>query len=80
MLNKERFNILDIIYNSVKDISSHCDNINYMVNISLEESVDPSYVVADRARIYQVVSNLLTNAGRWPGYRECQRHWIWNRS
>jgi two-component system, OmpR family, sensor histidine kinase VicK len=62
MLNKERFNILDIIYNSVKDISSHCDNINYMVNISLEESVDPSYVVADRARIYQVVSNLLTNA------------------
>ena len=62
ILNKERFNILDIIYNSVKGISSHCDNINYMVNISLEESVDPSYVVADRARIYQVVSNLLTNA------------------
>ena len=50
ILNKERFNILD---NSVKDISSHCDNINYMVNISLEESVDPSYVVADRARIYK---------------------------
>jgi two-component system sensor histidine kinase VicK len=62
MLNKERFNISDIIYNSVKGISSHCDNINYMVNISLEESVDPSYVVADRARIYQVVSSLLTNA------------------
>jgi len=62
ILNKERFNILDIIYNSVKDISSHCNNINYMVNISLEESVGPSYVVADRARIYQVVSNLLTNA------------------
>jgi signal transduction histidine kinase len=62
ILNKERFNILDIIHNSVKDISSHCDNINYMVNISLEESVDPLYVVADRVRIYQVVSNLLTNA------------------
>ena len=36
-----------------------------MINISFDESIDPLYVEADRVRVYQVISNLLTNAIRF---------------
>ncbi len=60
ILNKERFNILEIIHNSIKDISNQSDN--NMIEILFEESKDPIYVEADRLRVYEVISNLLTNA------------------
>jgi signal transduction histidine kinase len=60
ILNKERFNILEIIRNSIKDISNQSDN--NMIEILFEESKDPIYVEADRLRVYEVISNLLTNA------------------
>jgi signal transduction histidine kinase len=59
ILNKERFNILEIIRNSIKDISNQSDN--NMIEILFEESKDPIYVEADRLRVYEVISNLLTN-------------------
>lgn len=60
ILNKERFNILEIIRNSIKDISNQSDN--NMIEILFEESKDPIYIEADRLRVYEVISNLLTNA------------------
>jgi signal transduction histidine kinase len=60
ILNKERFNILEIIRNSIKDISNQSDN--NMIEILFEESKDSIYIEADRLRVYEVISNLLTNA------------------
>ena len=60
-LNKERFNLNELIQNAVKDIKSQVaaadgssDNIEFSV-----ESKEPIFVYADSCRIYQIVSNLL---------------------
>ena len=66
ILAKERFNISEVIRSSIKDISNQTESINNkMINISFDESIDPLYVEADRVRVYQVISNLLTNAIRF---------------
>ncbi|MFL6403298.1 MAG: ATP-binding protein [Nitrososphaeraceae archaeon] len=58
-LNKEKFNINEKIRNVINDIKSKEDEIK----ISFDESkADPIVVEADSIRIYQVISNLLTNA------------------
>ncbi|MFL6319704.1 MAG: sensor histidine kinase, partial [Nitrososphaeraceae archaeon] len=58
-LNKEKFNINEKIRNVIDDIKSKEDEIK----ISFDESkADPIVVEADSIRIYQVISNLLTNA------------------
>ncbi|MGB6593469.1 MAG: ATP-binding protein [Candidatus Nitrosopolaris sp.] len=63
-LNKEKFNLNELIQNAVKDIKSQVaaangssDNIEFSV-----QSKEPIFVYADSRRIYQVVSNLLSNA------------------
>jgi signal transduction histidine kinase len=61
MINKERFDLKEKIQNVIKDFTSQTgDNPN--VKISFIQPKDPIYVEADKSRIYQVISNLLTNA------------------
>jgi signal transduction histidine kinase len=61
IINKERFDLKEKIQNVIKDFTSQTgDNPN--VKISVIQPKDPIYVEADKSRIYQVISNLLTNA------------------
>jgi len=61
MIKKERFDLKEKIQNVINDIASQTgDNPN--VKISFIEPKDPIYVEADKSRIYQVISNILTNA------------------
>ena len=63
ILAKDRFNMSEVIHNSIKDISNQSDSINNnMIKLSFNDPIDPLYVEADRVRVYQVISNLLTNA------------------
>jgi signal transduction histidine kinase len=63
ILAKDQFNISEIIRNCMKDISSQSDSIDSnTIKILFNEPADPLYVEADRVRVYQVISNLLTNA------------------
>jgi signal transduction histidine kinase len=57
-LNKEKFNINEKIRNVIEDIKSKEDEIEIM----FKPEVEPIIVEADKLRIYQVISNLLTNA------------------
>ena len=58
-LNKEKFNINQKIRNVINDIKLR-ENV---IQISFDDSkIDPILVEADSLRIYQVMSNLLTNA------------------
>ncbi|MFL6401048.1 MAG: ATP-binding protein, partial [Nitrososphaeraceae archaeon] len=60
-LNKEKFNINEKIRNVINDIKSKKEED--VIQISFDESkADPIVVEADSIRIYQVISNLLTNA------------------
>jgi two-component system, OmpR family, sensor histidine kinase VicK len=58
-LNKEKFNINEKIRNVVEDIKSKGDEIEIAFT---DPKVDPIVVEADKIRIYEVISNLLTNA------------------
>jgi signal transduction histidine kinase len=61
MIKKERFDLKENIQTVVNDFASQTgDNPN--VKILFTEPKDPIYVEADKSRIYQVISNLLTNA------------------
>jgi len=61
MIKKERFDLKEKIQNVINDIASQTgDNPN--VKISFIEPKDPIYVEADKSRLYQVISNILTNA------------------
>jgi len=58
-LNKEKFNINEKIRNVIKDVKLK-ENV---IQISFDDpKIDPILVEADKLRIYQVISNLLTNA------------------
>ena len=58
-LNKERFNVNEKIRNVIKDVKLK-ENV---IQISFDDpKIDPILVEADKLRIYQVISNLLTNA------------------
>jgi signal transduction histidine kinase len=61
-LNKERFNINEEIRNVINDIKSKEGKIEITF---AEPKVDPIVVEADKMRIYEVISNLLTNASKF---------------
>jgi signal transduction histidine kinase len=63
-LNKERFNLNELIYNALKDIKSQgaAGGRSHNMEFSVIESNEPVFVYADSVRIYQIVSNLLSNA------------------
>ncbi|MFL6380629.1 MAG: ATP-binding protein [Nitrososphaeraceae archaeon] len=62
-LNKEKFNINEKIRNVINDIKSKEEQQKDVIQISFDKpKVDPIVVDADKLRIYQVISNLLTNA------------------
>jgi len=60
-LNKEQFDLKENIYSVVKDITSQIKE-NDDVKISFIESENAFFVEADRTRMYQVISNLITNS------------------
>ena len=60
-LKKERFNINENIRNVINDIKSKKDEIE----ITFEPKIDPIFIEADKVRIYEVISNLLTNAAKF---------------
>jgi len=60
-LNKEQFDLKENIYSVVKDIISQIKE-NDDVKISFIESENAFFVEADRTRMYQVISNLITNS------------------
>src|SRR5215813_5075323 len=59
MLDKERFNINEMVRNIINEIKL---KENKMEIIFVEPKVDPVIVEADRMRIYEVILNLLSNA------------------
>jgi signal transduction histidine kinase len=59
-LNKEKFNINQKIRNVINDIKSK-DNA---IHIGFDPKIDPVIVEIDKLRIYEVISNLLTNAAK----------------
>jgi signal transduction histidine kinase len=59
MLDKERFNINEMIRNIINEIKLKENKIEI---IFVEPKVDPVIVEADRMRIYEVILNLLSNA------------------
>jgi two-component system, OmpR family, sensor histidine kinase VicK len=61
-LNKEKFNIHEKIRNVVEDIKSRGDEVEI---VFADPKVDPIVVEADEIRIYEVISNLLTNATKF---------------
>jgi signal transduction histidine kinase len=61
-LKKEKFNINEEIRNVINDIKSKEDKIEITF---AEPKVDPIVVEADKMRIYEVISNLLTNASKF---------------
>ena len=72
ILNKERFNLCDIMSNTVEDCKSQIEKVGKQKEISLlykknNDNVDSEkqgiiFVKADKTRLTQVISNLLSNA------------------
>src|SRR5438270_2937769 len=61
-LNKEEFNLNDILINAMNDITL---GIDFLKNENIRLSYDPHWdilIQADKGRISQVISNLLSNA------------------
>jgi signal transduction histidine kinase len=67
-LHKESFNLNIKIHNVIKDVHSKINLISAhskqskQVNISFEPKEDPINVLADKVRIFEVISNLINNA------------------
>jgi signal transduction histidine kinase len=63
-LKKERFNLKDVITNSISDIvtNRHLDNDNEINAVKIISEAQDAFVEADKGRITQVISNLLDNA------------------
>ena len=69
LLNKERFNLPEIILDAIADIKNQIATKNKDNNLKMEfvdtkdkESQEDIFVVADKGRISRVISNLLNNA------------------
>jgi two-component system, OmpR family, sensor histidine kinase VicK len=60
ILNKERFNIRDIISSLIEDYKDRTKNSN--IEINNNNNNNPIFIEADKDRIIQVLSNLLSNA------------------
>ena len=62
-LNKEKFNLSDLLSKLVEDYINNIEKNNGNVRLSYSESNKEAFLVeADRERIIQVISNLLNNA------------------
>ena len=65
-LNKERFNLRELISNIAKDYASQSNNASVQLIYKSEKKDDdnntPFYVEADKARLTQIISNLISNA------------------
>ena len=63
-LNKEQFNLNDLITLIIEDHRSQIEKEKYNVNLSYSKSEKNDFLIveADRGRITQVISNLLNNA------------------
>jgi two-component system sensor histidine kinase VicK len=72
-LNKEQFNLNDLIMHIVEDYRSQIEkenkNIKLLYNVS-DDIKSPLMVEADRDRINQVISNLLSNAIKFISKKE----------
>jgi signal transduction histidine kinase len=65
MLNKERFNLLELISNVINDHRSEMDRSSSDVKLVFDRTNindGPIFVDADKSRIIQIISNLLSNA------------------
>jgi two-component system, OmpR family, sensor histidine kinase VicK len=62
ILNKERFNIRDVISSLIEDHKDRTKNSNIELINKNNNNNDPIIVEADKDRIIQVLSNLLSNA------------------
>jgi two-component system, OmpR family, sensor histidine kinase VicK len=66
-LNKERFNLCDVISNVTKDLSNHNgkvddDNNDGKLKLLYKSDREDIFVEADKERITQVISNLINNS------------------
>jgi two-component system sensor histidine kinase VicK len=63
-LQKERFNLNDLISRIVQDLRNQIDSPNLLLVCQFEEKQknDLTFVHADKSRLIQVISNLLSNA------------------
>ena len=61
ILHKERFNLNEVISNTIQDISRN-EISNGKVKLRYEFDKDLLFIEADKERITQVISNLLSNA------------------
>ena len=63
-LNKESFNLNDMILSAVTDFNNEVAKIHKDTNLKLEfiDSKESIFIKADKGRINQVISNLLSNA------------------
>ena len=63
ILNKERFNIRDVISSLIEDHKDRTKNSNIeLINNKNNSNNNPIFLEADKDRIIQVISNLLSNA------------------
>jgi two-component system, OmpR family, sensor histidine kinase VicK len=61
-LNKERFNLNELISNAVQDYRNQIEKGNRGIKLLYSPSKQDIVVEADRSRLTQVISNLLSNA------------------
>ena len=63
-LNKESFNLNDMILSAITDFNNEVAKIHKDTNLKLEfiDSKESIFIKADKGRINQVISNLLSNA------------------
>src|SRR5215218_3972521 len=61
-LNKERFNLNELISNAVQDYRNQIEKHNKSIKLLYSPSKQDIVVEADRSRLTQVISNLLNNA------------------
>jgi len=61
-LNKERFNLYNLLSSNVEDYKSQIEKDNVSIELVLEPNNEDLLIEADRNRLTQVISNLLSNA------------------
>ena len=61
-LNKERFNLYDLLSSSVEDYKNQIEKDNVSIKLLFEHDNKDFFVEADRNKLTQVIYNLLSNA------------------
>jgi signal transduction histidine kinase len=73
-LNKEPFNLSEMISNAMSDFKSQLKEYDNVRLELLSNEEDAIFVQADKSRIGQVISNLLNNAIKFTQQRKCQEY------